>query len=193
MYLTKLSLDAVYCHRQKIVDDYSVHRVVYSFFPEENKTRFLYVDHGVIAGKRELLILSSLIPELPEALPGSTRQIGEHFFSFTQYRFEIILNPVKSVPRSNKRAPIIGQLPLLTYFTERMKKWGFESDLETLQVFTLPSMCFVKKGQSCRMHKVKFRGVLQVTDPALFRQSFESGIGHGKAFGFGMLQLVPIQ
>ena len=193
MYLTKLSLDAAYCHKHRVVDPYSIHRVVDSFFPEQSKTRILYADNGVIAGKRELLILSAVIPELPEDLSGSTCQIGGHFFSFSRFRFEIILNPVKSVPRSNKREPVIGQLPLLTYFTERMKKWGFESDLETLEVLTLPSMSFVKKGQTCRMHKVKFRGVLQVTDPELFRQSFESGIGHGKAFGFGLLQLVPIQ
>jgi hypothetical protein len=33
--------------------------------------------------------------------------------------------------------------------------------------------------------------VLTVTDPALFRQTFTTGIGSAKAFGFGLLALAP--
>lgn len=193
MYLTKISLDAAFCFRNRISDPYSIHRTVYSLFPEKSEKRFLYADRGAVAGKRELLILSAEIPELPDDIPGSTKIISERFFACSRFRFEIILNPVKSLPRSGKREPVIGQLPLLTYFTDRMKKWGFESDLTTLEVFTLPSVNFTKKGHECRMHRVKYRGVLQVTDRDLFRSVFENGIGHGKAFGFGLLQLFPIK
>jgi CRISPR system Cascade subunit CasE len=31
-----------------------------------------------------------------------------------------------------------------------------------------------------------------VADPDLFRQSFLHGIGRGRAFGFGLLQIVPL-
>lgn len=193
MILTKVTMDTGCCLKYKITDPYSIHRMVYSFFPEKSPERFLYADQGLSGNRREILILSGSVPELPEDVPGCSRKIGDQFFSHSSFRFEILLNPVKTTPRSNKREPVKGQLPLLTYFTDRMKKWGFECDLETLEVVILPSMNFTKKGHSCRMHKVKYRGVLTVTDQDTFRKCFESGIGHGKAFGFGLLQLIPIK
>ena len=39
---------------------------------------------------------------------------------------------------------------------------------------------------------VEFRGTLRVTDPAKFHQTFVTGLGSAKAFGFGLLVIVPI-
>jgi CRISPR-associated protein Cas6/Cse3/CasE subtype I-E len=39
---------------------------------------------------------------------------------------------------------------------------------------------------------IEFRGVLEVTDRARFFQTFRSGVGSAKAFGFGLLVLAPI-
>lgn len=36
-----------------------------------------------------------------------------------------------------------------------------------------------------------FDGMLQVTDPELFRAALRSGIGSGKAYGFGLLSIAP--
>jgi len=41
-------------------------------------------------------------------------------------------------------------------------------------------------------YAVEFQGVLTVTDPALFRTTFTTGIGSAKAFGFGLLALAPV-
>lgn len=38
---------------------------------------------------------------------------------------------------------------------------------------------------------VEYEGVLEVADPELFRTAWESGIGAGKGFGFGLLSLAP--
>ncbi|MPN58153.1 hypothetical protein SDC9_205854 [bioreactor metagenome] len=37
-----------------------------------------------------------------------------------------------------------------------------------------------------------FTGVLEVVDRKSFIKSFCEGIGRGKAFGFGLLQLLPL-
>lgn len=42
-----------------------------------------------------------------------------------------------------------------------------------------------------KFFSVQFDGVLQVTDPARFLAAIESGIGSGKAFGFGLLSVAP--
>jgi CRISPR system Cascade subunit CasE len=39
---------------------------------------------------------------------------------------------------------------------------------------------------------VQFEGVLRVTDPALFTQALQNGIGSGKAFGFGLLSIARL-
>ena len=36
---------------------------------------------------------------------------------------------------------------------------------------------------------VRFDGVLEVTDPVSFAATLDSGIGSGKAFGFGLLSV----
>jgi CRISPR system Cascade subunit CasE len=56
------------------------------------------------------------------------------------------------------------------------------------------SVQVVEKGiQSITQTKAIFRGLLNVIDKSVFKQSFENGIGRGKAFGFGMLQLQKIK
>ena len=194
IFLTKLELDAAFCHKHRIKDTYSLHRVVYSMFPKENDPgRILFVDRGAAKGIREILVQSRIMPDMPEDVPASIRKISEKFFAAGKYRFEILLNPVKCDSKSQKRLPVTGQLPLLNYFSDRMGKWGFEADLNYLEVFSLPSIKFTCNDRQYRFNRAKFRGILTVTDMDLFRQNFVSGIGHGKAFGFGLMQLVPIQ
>lgn len=194
MYLTELLLGPSFCYRHRIADDYGIHKVVYSLFPPgKSSGRFLYADTGVKHGDRRLLILSEILPVIPEELQAATRKIGERFFAAEQYRFEVLLNPVKCHARTGKLEPVIGQLPLLNYFTAHMIQWGFEADPATLEVQTLPSCNFTKGANPCRLHRVKFRGILRVTDQELFRKAFALGLGRGKAFGFGLLQLFPIR
>jgi CRISPR system Cascade subunit CasE len=39
---------------------------------------------------------------------------------------------------------------------------------------------------------VQFRGILEVTDPAQFAETYRQGIGSAKGFGFGLMLLAPI-
>ena len=43
-----------------------------------------------------------------------------------------------------------------------------------------------------RVFSVLYDGILTVSDPKKFRSSLQSGIGHGKAMGLGLLSVVPI-
>lgn len=46
-------------------------------------------------------------------------------------------------------------------------------------------------GVTIRVFSVLFEGQLKVLDPAKFRAALESGIGHGKVMGLGLLSVVP--
>jgi CRISPR associated protein len=49
-----------------------------------------------------------------------------------------------------------------------------------------------KPGCAGAFVAVRFDGVLVVTDPALFKTAVASGIGSGKASGFGLLSFAPL-
>jgi len=50
-----------------------------------------------------------------------------------------------------------------------------------------------RKGRMSGYHGgVQFRGAMEVTDRARFVETYESGIGGAKGFGFGLLLLAPI-
>lgn len=192
-YLTKLFLDTAALRKGNIRDDYSIHRLVYSLFPlEQERSRFLYADKGSVRGGRLLLVLSEKEPNVPEYVTSATTIISENFFRFSDYRFEIDLNPVKKEKESGKRRAVTGQLDLLNWFIAHSEKWGFQADARSLEVSIKPVRQFSKDGTVCTFNHAFFRGSLHVTDQEKFRESFLAGLGHGKAFGFGLLQLRPI-
>ncbi len=50
-----------------------------------------------------------------------------------------------------------------------------------------------KPGHAGVFLAVRFEGVLVVNDPETFRATVAAGIGSGKAFGFGLLSLAPVE
>lgn len=52
-------------------------------------------------------------------------------------------------------------------------------------------MKFKRKNNSVTIRKVRYDGVLRVTDPERLRNSLTNGIGPAKAYGCGLLTLVP--
>ena len=194
-YLTKLSLDPKALREGGIRDDYSIHRLVYSCFPlaaGEKPARPLYADLGAtVPGKRTLLILSEREPEPPKYAASSATVVSEAFLGFDEYRFEVDLNPTRRDKTDGKRRAVTGQLDLLQWFLAHAPKWGFEADPRFLEVLPRQTRCFEKAEGKCVFNHAFYRGRLRVTDRALFKRSFLAGLGHGKAFGFGLLRLRP--
>ena len=52
--------------------------------------------------------------------------------------------------------------------------------------------CKQHAGNGIRVFSVLFDGLLTVTEPEKFTLALQSGIGHGKAMGLGMLSAVPV-
>lgn len=47
-------------------------------------------------------------------------------------------------------------------------------------------------GNGIRVYSVLYDGVLTVTEPDKFKDALQSGIGHGKVMGLGLLSIAPI-
>ena len=192
MFLTRITLTRKNFRDLKITDEYSFHRVVYSLFQDGERERFLYVDKGPRDGFHTLLVLSSKEPAASE-VHMEVKPISKSFLMSDRYAFEVVLNPVKRGHQSRKLEPILGQLPLLRWFMEKAAANGFSPDEERLVVKVQSSQTFNGKHERQVVHhRVLFTGVLTVTDRELFIQAFQNGIGRGKAFGFGLLQLIPL-
>ena len=194
MYLTKMTIDIKAIKQYGLADPYKLHGFIYSCFKLEHKEeRLLYVEKRGARGMRQVLLLSNSIPEIRDGISAVTTELTDNFLSGEKYRFEVLMNPVRKNASDGKREPVLGQLPLLQWFQEHAHKWGFTLEIKTLEARTLPSLTFVRNGKECRFHRVLFSGVLNVDDTNVFISSFKAGLGHSKAFGFGMLQLVPLQ
>lgn len=190
----------------KINNPYALHLAVYKLFADVRTTEekqqslasgFLYADQGGNYKSRKILLLSNRPPnqqidnQYGQVL---TKPIAENFLNYQHYRFKVIINPTKRASASRKLIPIKGREAISSWFTERTENnWGFKLVEPQLQIDAMNVLQFKGKNQrQITQAQAHLQGVLTVTNRQLFKQSFATGIGRGKAFGCGLLQLVPL-
>jgi CRISPR system Cascade subunit CasE len=125
------------------------------------------------------------------------------------YRFRLRANPCKTV--QGKRQGLMQLSAQLAWLERKGEQHGY-----LLQECSIPDYFAVqdsasdqskadvrvsheqmlsghqKGGNAIRVYAVLFEGRLAVRDPQLFRAALESGIGHGKVMGLGLLSIVPV-
>jgi len=194
----------------KITDAYSLHIAIYKLFEDVRSTEdkqksipsgILYADKGGDFHRRIILILSNRQPNLPEHGELSIKRIADSFLCHENYRFEVVVNPTKRerLERSDTGEKISGKIiairkreDIATWFIERSPQWGFNVSPEHLEVRDIQVKQFEKSGQSITQGQAHLFGRLTVTDKETFKRSFRNGIGRGRAFGCGLLQIVPM-
>ncbi|NEX11770.1 MAG: type I-E CRISPR-associated protein Cas6/Cse3/CasE [Prosthecochloris sp.] len=187
----------------RITDDYSLHRVVYSLFEDRRSeaeknasipSGFLYADKGGDSNGRLILMLSDREPRKPEHGTLESKQVDDTFLMFDRYRFDVVINPSKRESKSRKIVAIRERNEIAQWFSEKAPaSWGFKVNSATLEVKTLPVKQFVKKEHRVTQGGAELTGELDVVDRTLFIKSFKQGIGRGRAFGFGLLQIAPLK
>jgi CRISPR system Cascade subunit CasE len=169
-------------------------------------------------GRAVILVLSALEPDWEYAFhnarhllasPPQTKPFSPAVARGQRLRFRLLANAVfrarrQSVHRSGqpmqekwvgKRIGVGGDEKSLRNWIERRgNAAGFSvSELTLLQ----PGYVLVHKpnppGQAMRLRSVRYEGVLNVTDTTRFLAAVAEGIGPGKAFGFGLLSLAPLE
>jgi CRISPR system Cascade subunit CasE len=205
MIVTVFTLSFSECRKYHITDPYGIHRAVYSLFPKiEGESRdFLFADKGVSDMQRRILIFSKRPPQRQGYGSIKTREIPESFLQQDRYGFEIRLNPTRRDKASGKIVPAQGtekqdgetkRKKLRDWFCAKSEGWGFVTDPETLQIQNQGVQSFDKQdAQVVTQNAVTFTGTLRVTDRARFIKGVEEGIGRGKGFGFGLLEIIPLK
>ena len=187
----------------KVHDDYALHKVVYGLFEdirsEEEKKNgensgILYADKGGNFRERIILILSNRKPHQTPQF-GKVESIGiiQDFINHEKYAFEVTINPSKRENQSRKIIPLRNSLDIKKWFLEKApKSWGFEAIEQSLEVSNLNVQSFEKSGHKVTNGMATIKGELKVTDSEKFHNSFLKGIGRGRSFGLGLLQIRPL-
>ncbi|MDD5328426.1 MAG: type I-E CRISPR-associated protein Cas6/Cse3/CasE [Sulfuricella sp.] len=149
------------------------------------------------------------------------KEIAPSFLAHRHYAFDLRANPIKTVVqrgpngetlyrptgkrKSGKRVPLVEADELRSWLIQKGKvrcrdsvtgldvPGGFQIvEDKPLEISPMVESYFRKKGQAAYHGGVQFRGTLEVTDPVKFIETYQSGIGSAKGFGFGLLLLAPI-
>ena len=202
-YASVLRLSRADLNILKIKDAYGLHKVVYGLFNDIRSdvgkqgsvpSGIAYADKGGDFNTRQVLMLSDRKPhQTPQFGKVQTTPIPSGFLAHERYAFEVTVNPGKRDKQTGKIVPIRGREAISQWFLERAQQsWGFRVNPDNLQTDKISVQVFEKSGKTITHGSATLKGELAVIDRDRFRQSFTQGIGRGRAFGFGLLQIVPL-
>jgi CRISPR-associated protein Cas6/Cse3/CasE subtype I-E len=168
MYLTQLPI--------KAGDDYQQHQAIRNIFPGDQKILFQSHDAGV-------LVLSD---KKPEAIDVSVMDVNvSSYENGGKYAFTIRLNPVKRDINTKKRVAIEADM-VKAWIRKQLSSAGVDVIFQYVREGTRRSF---RQGKKVSLVSVLCFGVLTIKDADTFQKALVSGIGHGKGFGFGMLNV----
>ena len=206
-WLARIQIDYATATRHKLRDIYAWHQAMWRAFPRRDgeEREFLFRVDARDVGP-EALILSRVEPARPDWCPDeewSVRQIKPEVLGHRYYRFDLRANATRKVTKltgsgepskNGRRAVISGEQELRAWLDRKATQGGFRVVDDSPLVIDPRTDYHFRKGNTSGLHVgVRFRGALEVTDPARFKETFYQGIGSAKAFGFGLLLLQPVR
>ena len=190
----------------RIRDNYDWHqRVWQAFGGRDGQTRDFLIRVDRKEEAYRVIILSTSVPSKPDWCPTDcfgTKVIPDDFFAHPRYRFSLLANPTKKLrvdntngsrKKNGRRVPLTQRVDLIAWLERKAATGGFAINPDSLRTIPRGREYFHKDGATHGTHTaVEFQGELMVADPAQFRATVADGIGSAKAFGFGLLVLVPL-
>lgn len=213
MYLSRVQIDVADRRKTKDLTQLSAfHNWVEQSFPDEinngKRLRHLWrIDQ--LNGKKYLLLLSENIPNEQQLL-----RYGVHDTVITKsydrllnsikngqlLQFRLTANPTHTVLKPGaKQGRVVPHITVnyqRKWLIERSKKLGFEletpANKSTFDIISRdwPLLSY-KSGRRLRLSRVTFEGILRVEDTDQFKQTLINGIGREKAFGMGLMTVIP--
>lgn len=221
MYLSRVEIDVNNRYKTKELTHLGAfHNWVEQSFPEEiaagRRERHLWrIDQ--LAGKKYLLVLSEDKPSL-ELLSRygvahtAMTKTYDHFLETIQegqiLQFRLTANPTHTITRPGKKqgrvVPHVTVAQQRKWLVDRAEKAGFElveqTVVDTTEPMATPVFDIVgrdwpvlhrKAGRGVRLSRVTFEGLLRVADVSEFKKTLTTGIGREKAFGMGLMTVIP--
>lgn len=203
-YLTQAKIDHETVAKRDLRNTYDWHQAVWKAFPgRDGQPRDFLTRLDERADGFQLLIVSPEIPTRPDWCPvecWKSKPIPESYFTKRRYAFQLCANPTKKITKlkpdgsptkNGKRVPLRTREELVAWMRRKGEQGGFVAEEATLRTIPRGREYFQKSGQDGHHSAVEFQGVLTVTDPTKFHETFTRGLGSAKAFGFGLLVIAP--
>lgn len=203
MHLTQLRLDPRNAQaRRDLADPYDMHRTLVRAFvrdESERPPRFLWrLEPGQAWSEPVLLVQSPTAGDwahlqalqgyllAAHSLPASkVLNLSTWLEGGVRLRFRLAANP--TVTRGGKRLGLVGEDAQLAWLQRQGERAGFDV---TAALVSASDMLHGRRGNArVSLRRVLYEGILQVRDAAVLGQAVEAGIGHGRAFGCGLLSL----
>ena len=210
MFISQVEIDS---YNRKKLRELShvgaVHNWVESAFPAEldkgYRTRKLWrIDS--LRGKQFLLMVSPESPELKMleryGVEGTARtkpyvSFLENLKTGQRVRFKVTLNPVVAVKEEKGRRgrvkPHVTVSQQKQFLLNRSLKNGFEISDDEFEVTERAFVPLKGKGKpTINLSKVTYEGILTIIDLDSFQRTLIEGFGKKKAYGFGLMTVIPV-
>lgn len=184
----------------KISDVTKLHQTVMSHFPKIKTSYRARQTMGVLfqitdlsVDTAGLLIASSVLPQ--NNLRAEAATVELEFHEGDMVSFVLDANITKRLPTEQTpgRASKHGRLVPLTTPAEQ-REWldrkGLQHGFQVMKATFGPAPLPVRKGQhGIVVRAVRVQAEVEITDPELFTEAVTDGIGRGRAFGCGLVNV----
>lgn len=215
MYLSRVEIDAKN-HRKlkKLTHLGAYHNWVEQSFPAEidkgERFRHLWrIDE--LGNHKYLLIVSQDKPDLNKledyGVPGTaqTKNYDTYLNNLSTdnyYKFRLTANPSYRISDKEKKSHVVPHITIaqqMKWLFDRTEKNGFKlfQGSDNNYDFTVVNrnwpVLYKKGNKKVRLSQVTFEGVLKVIDIDKFKKAMTCGIGREKAYGMGLLTVIPLR
>jgi CRISPR system Cascade subunit CasE len=205
MYLSLVEIKADINNAKYISNPYKLHQAIWEAFKEGSRDFLFRIENNkTYNGNWRIYILSQRKPDFKGMEENTKLEIAntgikEFAPSVTEgmrLKFYLRANPTvktknKNNPDKQTRYNIIDEKELDEWIKRKGKAFGFE-----------PKSYNLRNKYKYRSYKgadsppithggIDFEGILEVKDKASFIDGLKNGIGSAKAFGFGLLTVMP--
>jgi CRISPR system Cascade subunit CasE len=202
MYLSRITIPMLSRTAQRnLANPYALHASFLRAFPPDipgGGERILFRLEPELMGQSRIALVQSdttpswtedVLQEIATDAQSSLKTFEPELKRGRLLRFRLRANPV--VTRDGKRLGLIGDEAHTDWLRRKGEKSGFRVREATSIDEGKVSAMKRRGGQETRMtfQSVRFEGFLDVLDPDLLWAAVKTGVGPGKAFGFGLLSL----
>ena len=213
MFISRVEIDFNNRQRMRELSHLGAyHNWVEEMFPEEivagKRTRKLWrIDS--LNERKYLLVISETVPN-PTIMEKYGVEKSAQIKSYTgviervkkdqAFRFKVTLNPVvarSSGKESGKRGkiyPHVTETQQISFFMERTEKNGFVVVEDEVSITEAGDYWLRhKNNKASPIRKVTYEGRLTVVDETKFKAMLTRGLGKKKAYGCGMMTIIPVE
>lgn len=206
LYLSRVHIDATKRKALKALSAPSLfHGALSESFEGERPHTLWRIDS--LGGELYIIVLSETKPDLvsfceqfSDTNHYETKEydgLMSRITAGSRWRFRLTANPTRSIcSNKGERGKVVAHITpeyQRNWLIEKGRTNGFAVSSDSFDIVQCKWQRFYKKGEKyVTLLSVTYEGVIDVTNPELFRNALVNGIGRGKAYGMGLMTVMRV-